>query len=177
MPLLESPLSQLIFAFAMIGLFGFILRWTFSREVRERHALPDDGHSPLGAGISATPADASTAGSTTAAIPAIPDDYGLLVTAATVDSVEQASRVRALLRQAGIRATVTVGSDGRHRMLVFSRDLHRARRVDWLLQLTASTACAQRSVLGYVSSKVGSGGASTRSTVAPSAHRSSTKFG
>jgi hypothetical protein len=61
--------------------------------------------------------------------PVQPDDYGLLASVAAVDSAEEAARVRSMLAEAGIRATTTVGADGKHRVLVFRNELHRARRV------------------------------------------------
>jgi hypothetical protein len=85
--------------FAMLSLLVVVLRWTFS-----------------GGGAS-TPD------------PGAPDDFGLLSPVAVVETAEQAQRLRALLTDAGIRATRTVGSDGRHRVLVFSAEIDRARKV------------------------------------------------
>lgn len=57
------------------------------------------------------------------------DDYGLLRAAATVTDPEVASRIRSLLSAAGIRATIASAPDGRVRVLVFERELYRARRL------------------------------------------------
>lgn len=160
MPLLDSTLAQVIFAFVMIGLFALVLRWTFSGgasvaqadQERATGAEPVSGIDPV-TGASATgtatgperrksgPDSGAEIGPGRDAEPGSPardrspggprssDDYGLLAPAATVDTAEQAARARELLSRAGIRATTTIGSDGRHRVLVFARDLDRARRV------------------------------------------------
>lgn len=57
------------------------------------------------------------------------DDYGLLCAAAISDDPETAVRIRSLLGEAGIRATLATGADGRVRVLVFEHELDRARRV------------------------------------------------
>lgn len=98
-------LIQTVLVFAMIGLLGLVLRWTFGRD---RGAPPWPEESPT---------------------PVTSDDFGLLAEVAATDSAEEARRVRELLMGAGIRATTTIGVDGRHRVLVFSTELHRARRV------------------------------------------------
>jgi hypothetical protein len=91
---------ETLIAFLMIGLLGFILRWTFSRDQ----------------GAPAWPSSD-------------PEDFGLLAPVATVDTADEASRVKAMLAEAGIKATTSVSPDGRHRVLVFSTELDRARRV------------------------------------------------
>jgi hypothetical protein len=150
-PLLDSALAQVIFAFVMIGLFAFVLRWTFSGSASLEQ--PDDAQSSAAPAHStdaslATTMDPVAAGTPSTrdmppgsprmdshedqpqspAISAV-DDYGLLAPAAIVDSAEHGARTRELLGRAGIRATTTIGTDGRHRVLVFARDLDRARRV------------------------------------------------
>ena len=57
------------------------------------------------------------------------EDYGLLAEVAIAASGEEAERIKARLGAVGIRATKTVGRDGRHRVLVFASEIHRARRV------------------------------------------------
>jgi hypothetical protein len=57
------------------------------------------------------------------------EDYGLLAEAATASTGDEAERIKARLGAVGIRATTTVGRDGRHRVLVFASEIHRARRV------------------------------------------------
>jgi len=98
-----SLILEVLIAFATIGVLAFVLRWTFRRE-------------PGG------PTPPSTLGD--------PDDFGLLATVAIVDTRDEAIRVRALLGEAGIRASVsTTGGDRRYRVLVFGSELDRARRV------------------------------------------------
>ena len=101
MPSLDGQLIvETLIAFLMIGLLGFILRWTLSRDQ----------------GAPAWP-------------PSDPEDFGLLTPVATADTADEAARVRAMLADAGIKATTAAGTDGRHRVLVFSAELDRARRV------------------------------------------------
>jgi hypothetical protein len=99
----------------MIGLFGLVLRWTFSRDRRatEPWPAPPPAASATGSG--------SSSGSSA--------DFGLLAPVAVVDTADEAAQVRELLSAAGIRSTENVDEDGRHRVLVFSTELDRARRV------------------------------------------------
>jgi hypothetical protein len=100
-PLVDGSLiTETLIAFLMIGLLGLVLRWTFARDKR----------------MPAWPS-------------ADPDDFGLLAPVATVDTADEAARVKAMLAEAGIKATTAAGPDGRHRVLVFSNELDRARRV------------------------------------------------
>lgn len=55
--------------------------------------------------------------------PEPPVDYGLLVPVTTVETAEDAAMLRELLASQGIRASVTA----EHEVLVFPRDLQRAR--------------------------------------------------
>jgi hypothetical protein len=93
----------MLVAFALIGLFAVVLRWTFGGKQTMDPPEPGD-----------------------------PDDFGLLTPVAVVESATEAQRLRALLTDAGIRATRTLGADGRHRVLVFSSELERARNVGGL---------------------------------------------
>jgi hypothetical protein len=131
---MDSVLAQVIFAFVMIGLFALVLRWAFKGEaepasVEEMRQHPTALASERPAVAALTGPEAPERTGREAAVSAASDDYGLLVPAATVDTDEQATRIRDLLSAAGIRATTSVGSDGRRRVLVFPRDLGRARRV------------------------------------------------
>ncbi len=143
-PLLEgNAFLQVALVFTLIGALGLILKWTFSRgkgapswPAETSTQAPLSSWPPaLAKPWSATDppaADAPTGGPQVGAslVPASqPEDYGLLASVAAVDTAEEAARVRSLLAGAGIRATTTVGVDGRHRVLVFSAELHRARRV------------------------------------------------
>ena len=56
------------------------------------------------------------------------EEYGLLTEVAIAAGGEEAERIEARLGAVGIRATTTVGRDGRHRVLVFATEIHRARR-------------------------------------------------
>ena len=98
-------LIQTVLVFAMIGLLGLVLRWTFSRDRNAPTWPPDEPPQPAN------------------------DDFGLLAEVAALESADDAKRVRGVLAEAGIRATTTVGADGRYRVLVFASDIHRARRV------------------------------------------------
>jgi hypothetical protein len=96
----SHTLAQLLVVTVVIGLLGVVLRWTF--------------------GGARDPRPGAGAGG--------PEDFGLLAAVATVDSAEQADRVRALLSDAGIRATASLGADARYRVLVFASELEQARR-------------------------------------------------
>jgi len=62
------------------------------------------------------------------------DDYGLLRAVATVDDLDTGESIRALLVAGKVRATVATGVDGRVRVLVFTSEYARARRlVSWVL--------------------------------------------
>jgi hypothetical protein len=132
---------QVALVFAVIGALGLVLKWAFSRD-KEAPNWPADSPSH------GQPTWSAVTGWSTTAPPAVdatptkapppnpgpvrtsqPEDYGLLASVAAVDTAEEAARVRSLLANAGIRATTTVGVDGRHRVLVFRAELHRARRV------------------------------------------------
>ena len=101
MPLFDGQLiTETLIAFLMIGLLGFVLRWTFGRD-KGAPAWPSGD----------------------------PEDFGLLAPVAIVDTADEAAQVKAMLAEAGIKATTSVGPDRRHRVLVFSNELDRARRV------------------------------------------------
>jgi hypothetical protein len=103
-PLVDGNLvAETLIAFLMIGLLGFVLRWTFARDKGMPMWPP------------AEPSDS--------------DDFGLLAPVATVDTADEAARLRAMLAEAGIKATTTAAPAGRYRVLVFSSELDRARRV------------------------------------------------
>jgi hypothetical protein len=95
-------LVQTLIAFAAVALLGLILRVFFGRG-RDTAAI-------------AWPSPDS-------------DDFGLLAPAAVVDSREEANALRALLADAGIKATTTTTPTGRHQVLVFPNDLPKARRL------------------------------------------------
>jgi hypothetical protein len=57
------------------------------------------------------------------------DDFGLLGVAGVVESDDEAETVRAVLADAGIRATTSRKADGRVRILVFASELEQARRL------------------------------------------------
>jgi hypothetical protein len=148
----DGVIVQMFIAFVMIGALGIVLRWTFGSQRRSPSsggtaepavsgwAVPKPGP----AGTPGPPADTSRPSADASAEPptvdlsgsggaaagtAVTEDFGLLTPVVAVDDAASADRVRARLRSAGIRATTTQGRDGRYRVLVFSSDLHRARRV------------------------------------------------
>lgn len=141
-PLLEGQaFVQVALVFALIGGLGLVLKWTFSRG---KNAPRWPTESPTHAPTPTTPAAAGQQWSTPSGgdvpphvspdaaapeRPAQPEDYGLLVPVAILESAEAAVRIRARLAEAGIRATTAINADGRHRVLVFSDELLRARRV------------------------------------------------
>lgn len=101
-PFVDGQLvTETLIAFAMIAMLGLILRWTFSHNRDTESRLWPPG----------------------------PDDFGLLAPVATVDTADEATRLRTALSLAGVKATTTITRDGRHQILVFANDLDRARRV------------------------------------------------
>ena len=149
---------QIILVFAMIGVLGLLLRWAFARDKRApqwpstqpAEALPSETlpsetmpADPMSASTEPRPVDTRSASAASAAAGFVADpepapavdatlereDYGLLAEAATASTGEEAERIKARLSAVGIRATTTVGRDGRHRVLVFASEIHRARRV------------------------------------------------
>ena len=133
---------QVALVFAVIGALGLVLKWAFSRDKQAPNwpaESPSHGR-PTSSAVSGEPWSAGPPAVDVTATNAPqpndgpvramqPEDYGLLSSVAAVDTAEEAARVRSLLANAGIRATTTVGVDGRHRVLVFNAELHRARRV------------------------------------------------
>ena len=105
----------------MIGVFGLVLRWTFARDRRATEAWPPP---PSPSSFGARPAVVK-------AVAAVPpaEDFGLLAPVAVVDTEDEAAQVRELLTAAGIRNTLNVTNSGRLRVLVFTAELDRARRV------------------------------------------------
>jgi hypothetical protein len=89
-------------ALLALGVIVLICRWVFSttpreqRQERRRAALLAKG------------------------------DYGLLVPVATARTAEDAAMLRDLLREAGVRCTVTDGDPGTWQLLVFRSDAERA---------------------------------------------------
>lgn len=138
---------QVALVFGLIAALSLVLRWVFSpptvgrdpaapdrgsrlRRFRRRGDRSDDGRGqlrPTASPISPATAPRATPALGTGKAPA--DDYGLLAVAAEVGTAEEATAVRRLLTEAGIRSTSAVSSNGRHRVLVFGHELMRARRV------------------------------------------------
>jgi hypothetical protein len=116
-----------LIAFGLIGVLALALWWAFGRDADPLagvHAAPGrelahrerrDGHQQSsGHGQTAPPPD---------------EDYGLLRPALVAEDLTGAGAVRARLAEAGIRATLSTGLDGRTRVLVFAEELDRARRL------------------------------------------------
>jgi hypothetical protein len=89
-----------VIAFGVIAGLAAVLRWTFDED-----AVPPPG-----------PAEP------------VPDDFGLLRPASTVDDRATAKALARTLKDAGIRATIGTAPDGRYHVLVFATQLDRARR-------------------------------------------------
>jgi hypothetical protein len=132
--------AEILIAFAMVGLLGLILRFTFGRDSstgadsgRDDSSLElsEDAYVVVSEEPAATPLLAPLTSPTPPApsADAAPDDFGLLAPVAVTDDAEEAARLKARLTEARIRATTTRGADGRYRVLVFSTELDRARRV------------------------------------------------
>jgi hypothetical protein len=106
-PVAGPLLVQILIIAAVVVFLVLLLRWTFGR----------------GRNAPSVTWPTDRKGDT-------PADYGLLAAAATVASEGEARRVRHILGLAGIKATVTPDrASGRWKVLVFSSELHRARRV------------------------------------------------
>jgi hypothetical protein len=90
-----------VLAFGLLGILVLLMRWVFSTSHRVPRAVP--------------PA------------PGEPRDYGLLTSVATVESRDDADRLRGLLAGHSIRATVGDTPDGRAEVLVFAGAAGRAR--------------------------------------------------
>ena len=100
MPVVNSPLVPIV-AVAALGLIVLICRWVFSTDYRDdRTARRIDKVMSAG-------------------------DYGLLVPVATVRTRDDAEMLRDVLKAAGIRA----GVSGDLEVLVFSKDLARAKQL------------------------------------------------
>jgi hypothetical protein len=91
--------DNLLVAFAVVGVLALVLRWAYPRD-RPPPAAFHTG-----------------------------EDYGLLTEIVSDASVSDGRRFVALLRDAGIRATMTTDRAGRARILVFPADEDDARRV------------------------------------------------
>ncbi len=87
-----------LIAFGVVGLFVLLLRWTFARGTS---VVRREGR---------------------------PDQYGLLVPAASPSTYAEGEILRRTLEDAGIRATLAQTLDG-PRVMVFPQDLDRARAV------------------------------------------------
>jgi hypothetical protein len=70
-----------------------------------------------------------TYGTARAVPPPVMLDYGLLRPISTVDDPEQASALRAMLAESGIRSTTSRTPSGRTVVLVFAADVENARQV------------------------------------------------
>ncbi|MGE5828452.1 MAG: SPOR domain-containing protein [Micromonosporaceae bacterium] len=142
----DGVIVQIFIAFVMIGALGLVLRWTFGGPRRSSlrgtgepaatstgEPAPPDVTAPLEPrpvdGPMPPPGEVPVSVASPAGT-AVAEDFGLLTPVVTVETAAMADRVRARLRAAGIRATTSRGQDGRYRVLVFSSDLRRARRIE-----------------------------------------------
>ena len=102
----QHPLAAPLVALAALGLIILICRWVFSTDVRDERAAR-------------RLARARARG-----------DHGLLVPVVTTDDEADGIRLRDVLRDKGLRATVAEGADeGTWAVLVFRADADRARRL------------------------------------------------
>jgi hypothetical protein len=119
--------AEILIAFAMVGLLGLILRFTFGREPNASDELTavrqDEGTLDLGDDSYTVVSEDPTPSAM------VDEDFGLLAPVAVTNGPEEAARLKARLAEARIRATTTRGRDGRYRVLVFASELDRARRV------------------------------------------------
>jgi hypothetical protein len=127
-----------LIAFGVIGALALILWRTFGRDADPLAGVPAirsgevaqrarrgsherrGGRGPGAQSLAGAPEDAQQLGR---------EDFGLLQPALIAEDLASAGAARARLAEAGIRATVSTGLDGRTRVLVFSEELDRARRV------------------------------------------------
>ena len=125
--------AEILIAFAMVGLLGLILRFTFGRDMPnagdELTVRQDDGTLDLGDDAYTVVSEDPVPAGPAAVSDVSDDDFGLLAPVAVTDDPEEAARLKARLAEARIRATTTQGRDGRYRVLVFASELDRARRV------------------------------------------------
>lgn len=102
-----------LIALAALVVIVLICRWVFSTSHRDKRPTSRGAHRP----------GAQRPGAAQA-----PGSYGLLVPVATVRTQGDADLLRGVLRDAGIRATVSDGQAPDERVvLVFSADADRAR--------------------------------------------------
>lgn len=103
----ENSYSYLVgplVAFVALGVIVLLCRWVFSTTTRDQR--------------SAARSEAARARG----------DYGLLVPIATVRTADDGAMLAAVLREAGIRCTLSRGAEpGEHALLVFRDDALRAR--------------------------------------------------
>jgi hypothetical protein len=149
---MDTTYAELLVAFAMIGLLGVILRYTFSSAARGEDSgfgagsdeLPpgasegSGGLYDLGLGLTEDTGEFPVTDYPVphyALQPARDDgvdldlDFGLLAPVAVTDTPEQARRIRDRLIRAGVRATTSTGRDGRPCVLVFASEMDKARGV------------------------------------------------
>ncbi|BCJ29803.1 hypothetical protein AB0I55_02330 [Actinocatenispora sera] len=138
---MPAPVSILI-AFGLIAGLAIVLRWTYGSDLTERryHVSPNDDDpaapTPLGPPVAAP----SVPDGTHEAIePAAQDQvvdapesldegYGLLRTVLVAENQRQATLVREVLADAGIRSTISTDGNSA-RVLVFVDQLDKARRL------------------------------------------------
>lgn len=133
-----APLSILI-AFGLIAGLAIVLRWTYGSELTarryrasdEQSSSPDeypallDDDEPDGRHDALDPAPTE---SLLAAAGPADERYGLLRSVLVAENRRQANAVQELLREAGIRSTLTADRSG-VRVLVFPESLDEARRL------------------------------------------------
>ena len=138
---MPAPVSILI-AFGLIAGLAIVLRWTYGSDLAERRyrVSPSDDEpvapSPAGPSQDVPPVPDGTH----AALEPLPQDRvvdaaesldegsGLLRTVLVAETLRQATLVREVLGDAGIRSTIST-ANGQSRVMVFVDQLDKARRL------------------------------------------------
>jgi hypothetical protein len=92
-----------LIAFGVIAALGAILRWAFDSDIAQTEARVFNSDEAA--------------------------DYGLLSIAGVVETEADAHALQGMLSDAGIRSTTAHAGAGRVRVLVFSSELEKARRL------------------------------------------------
>lgn len=138
---MPAPVSILI-AFGLIAGLAIVLRWTYGSDLSERryHVSPSDDDPASPAAVDAPVVTPPVPDGTHEAIEQAAQDqvvdapesadegYGLLRTVLVAENQRQATLVREVLADAGIRSTISTEGDSA-RVMVFVDQLDKARRL------------------------------------------------
>lgn len=138
---MPAPVSILI-AFGLIAGLAIVLRWTYGSDLTERryHVSPNDDDpavpTSVGSPLATPPVpdgkheaiEPATQDQVVDAPESVDEGYGLLRTVLVAENQRQATLVREVLADAGIRSTIsTEGTSAR--VMVFVDQLDKARRL------------------------------------------------